>query len=233
MSFIGDFKSGFNAILHPAQNTGKKMSIGDSLKMYYMFSIVPVVLFIVLGAIVAFLASSVLSLVPGLGAVGVGLGGLAIVFLVIIAIVEFWIAVPISLLIQAALYQLVGGVILKWFKNGYSATLTASVYSTMAVIGVIWLFVIPIIGALIIGIFGLWSIYVFVTALANQHGITKGKAFAVWAIWLIIGIIIFAVIGFSSLAALSGLGLGGVSGGVPGGYSTYTIPTIPTYTTPP
>jgi hypothetical protein len=217
MNVFGSFKDGFSAVLHPGQNTGKKMGVGDALKMYYMFSIIPVILFIVLGAVLVSLLSS---FIPFIGA---GLGAVGVVGIIVGAILEFWIAIPIGILIQAALYELVGGMILKWFKGGYSATVSAVTYETMAVVGVVWLAFIPVIGEIIVALFGLWSIYVLIAALSNQHKTTKGKAFGVWLIWVIIGIIIFAVIGWGFISLLTGLG------GLGSSQATYSIPT---YTIP-
>jgi hypothetical protein len=208
---------GWEAVIHPAKNTGKKMSIGDTLKMYYMFSVIPFILFVVLGAIFVAALSSLVGAIPGLGALS-GLGaGLGIGAVVVMAIVYLWIAIPIGILIDAALYHLVGGAILKWFKAGYSATVTSVTYSAMAVVSILWLTFIPIIGSIVVFIFALWSIYVLVTALANQHGTTKGKAFIVWLIWLIIGIAIAAVISVSLFGLISSL-----AGGFPAGVPTYT-----------
>ena len=206
MDIIGNFKSGWNSVMHPNQNTGKKMSIEESLKMYYMFSVLPVVLLIVLGAIAVSLLAGVLSLLPGiggmLGAIG---GGIGIIWVIVTAIVYFWILVPIGILVDAALYHLVGGAILKWFKGGYSGTVTAVTYQMMTVVSWIWLLVIPVIGALAVAILALWSLYVLFASLAAQHGTSKGKAFAVWLIWVVIGVILSAILGFAMSAVVGGL----------------------------
>ncbi|MCL5430320.1 MAG: hypothetical protein M1504_02475 [Candidatus Marsarchaeota archaeon] len=201
---VDDFVNGFKGIFNPNKTTQKKMDIGQALGMYYKFSVIPVILFIVIGAIVALAAGALLSSIPGLSSFGAAGGALAIVGVIVGAILEFWIFIPIGIFISAALYHVVGAA-LGWFKQGYSATLTSTVYYMMTVVAVAWLLPVPILGALLVGIFSIWGIYVFITALANQHKTTKGKAFVVWLIWVIIGIVIFAILGMGALFAMGGL----------------------------
>ncbi len=207
-AIIDDFKIGLDAVFHPSKNN-KQMSIGQTLGMYYKFSVVPFVLFIVLGLIVTTVLGSVLSAIPGVGGLATGLGA---VFIVVGAIMYLLIAIPIGIIIDGILYYLVGGVVFKWFKNGLSGTVTGVAYSVMTIVGFIWLIFIPVIGWLIVGLLGLYSLWVLWNSLAAQHKATLAQAFIVWLVWVIVaGILYFAVFA-AALGAVGALGGAGALG---------------------
>ena len=197
VAIVSDFTKGFNAVLHPGANTSTKMSVGQALGMYYRFSIIPAILFMILGAVLFSALGALLG--PVGAAIGGGVGaGIAIVY----AILVFWIAIPIGALISAALYHIVG-MYVSGFKSGYSATFTGVTYQMMTIVGVLWLAFIPVIGAIIVFVFELFSIYVLCKAWSNQHKTSVGKAFLTWLVWLIIGIIITVLFMGAALSSLT------------------------------
>lgn len=186
----------------PSKESAAKMGVKDALKLYYGVSLVPLLLFIVLGSICLNLGlvsnrfgavPLVLSLLPG-----VGLNVLLVAF----AFAYFWVLIPVSLLIDAALYHLVGKNFLKLFKGGYERTFTALVFGFMPMLLLYWLFVIPGVNALALIVLPVWGFVVDVIALSVQQKVTRLQAFAVIAVLL--GLV--ALVMLLSASALAAFG---------------------------
>jgi hypothetical protein len=176
---LEDFKKGIDVILHPATTTKASMSAGDALRMYYRFSIIPLILAVMMALIASSLFSSMFSFLLGYGAV------IAAIF----AAAYVLVFIPIGIAIDAAIYHAVGKV-LGIFKNGYRNTFTAVTFSSFLPLLLLWLLPIPIIG-LLASLVSFWSIYVLSAALSNQQNTTKLKAFLVV---LLSGIIIVVIV---------------------------------------
>lgn len=177
-------KKGLDAFMHPVKGTAKKMKLGDALGMYYRFSVIPLIIFIVLGFLVTALVAS------GLSSFGnTGLAGIATTALVVGAIVLFWIVLPIGMLIESIILHLVGKV-MNDFKGDFENTFTAVVFSIFGTVAVLWMVFIPVIGGAIVAAFGLASVYVAVVALGNQH-----KTSNTLAPWIIATIIVLLIAG--------------------------------------
>ena len=193
--FVEEMKEGLNIMLHPGMSTKKTLSVSEGLKYYYKLAIVPLILSIIVGIIVAVALPNVTpSSNPLMAAYGLGsLGGVG---LILASIIGLLVANPISMLIAAALLQLFGKHLFKAYKNDYEHTFTAYakggiVPSTMFY----WLSGIPVIGLVFAVIFGVWSFVVAIIALANQQGISRWKSLGVMiGTAVIIYIILFLVI---------------------------------------
>ena len=201
-AIIDDFRNGWNVVFRPGENTSKKMSIGDAFASYYKFSVIPVILAIAVLYVLLSVAIAALSQTPTIGHTLSLIGDFGVLGVIAFVILWFWIAVPIAILIQAALYQLVGGALMGKFKGGYSGTVTACVYAAFPGVMIAWLSFIPVLGGILSFLFGIYSIYILVTALANQHKTTKGTAFLVWLVWFLVGVIIVVALVFFAVALL-------------------------------
>jgi hypothetical protein len=214
-AIIDDFRNGWNVVFSPGANTSKKMSIGDAFAFYYKFSVIPIILLIAMLYVLLSIAMAIFSQVPTIGHTLSLIGNLGVFGVIVFAVLWLWIAVPIAILIQAALYQLVGGALMGKFKGGYSGTVTACIYAAFPSVMIAWLGFIPVLGGLLSFLFGIYSIYILVTALANQHKTTKGTAFLVWLVWVLIGVIIVVALVFFIVAMFGGAilhSLGGTTG---------------------
>ncbi len=188
MDVIKELKAGIDAIAHPDKGTKKKMAVGASLRMYYKFSIIPGILYL-------FAAGIIGAINP---AVGLGTGASA-AFAAAMGALLVWVIIPILMLVAALIYH----VFAMMFGLGgkYANTLAAVAFMEMAGVSVMWVGIIPILGAIVEFVVWIWSIWVFVCAMANQHGASKGKAFIVWLMPTIIIIAIIGVVAFSLFAA--------------------------------
>ncbi len=202
---IDQFKEGIDLILHPDTGTRPRMGTAQALKMYYMFSLVPAALGIVVGVIA-------IAAVPG-AAQAAGLPGQAGVFelaalAVLALLLQLWIFMPVIILILAGLLHAVGKV-LGMFKGTYSNTATAVVYSEFALVSVVWLAAIPVVGPLVIFVADIYGVWIFLSAAANQHKTTKTNAFIVGLVTVIILVIVIVMV--AGAAAFGQIGHGGLA----------------------
>jgi hypothetical protein len=180
--FIKELKAGMDAALHPTQGTRKQMPASEALKMYYKFSVIPALLFIIFGSVLLAGLSSLLVHMPVIGPLLAALSGLAVILVVIAAVMYFWIFVPIGIIISAAIWQLFGKFLLKKFNKGYSATLTAAVYGALPSVGLLWTIAIPVLGILILFITSIWGLILGIYALANQQNTSKRNVLLVYIV---------------------------------------------------
>lgn len=172
MIFVDDWKGAIDTIMHPGKNTGNSMDIMQSLSMYYKVSLIPAVIFIILALVAAGAVSSALG--SALGSIGSGAAGL---LLIGIGLVFLWIAIPIGLMIDAALLHLFGKFILKSFKGTYNNTFAGFVYGELPIVALFWVALVlsiisPLLGLIVLIILGVWTIIVGIIALAGQNKTT-------------------------------------------------------------
>ncbi len=198
---VDDLKKGIDAELHPGTGTKAKMSVGKAFGMYYRFSVIPLVLAIIVALIVGATVGTALGGL-GLGALG---GGAAAVIAVVGVVVSLWIIMPISMLVVSAILHAIGRA-LGMFKGTYANTFTGVVYSEFPTVSVYWLSFIPIIGTIIAFLAGLYGIWVFLKAEANQNNTTLVNAFIVGLITVvIIAVVVFVLVGAAALSLFGGL----------------------------
>ncbi len=202
---IDDFRTGLGIAFRPNENASVKLSVGEALSLYYKFSVIPLILFIIVGYFALQGFSSMLASQTGMWASFVQLAqplaSHALTLMITISIGFFWILLPIALLVQAALYQFVGGIFGK-FKGGYSASLSAVVFAMLPNVLVAWLSFVPVLGFIIALFASVYGLYVLIVALEKQHKTTSGSALAVWLVCGIALMIIMFIVS-SILATLS------------------------------
>jgi len=202
MIVIDELKEAVNIMLHPGTATQKERSIRAAIAFYYKVLVVPLILYIILALIITKTTLSPFILSP--------------LFTVILLIVS-----PLGLLAMAGLYHLFGK-LFKVFNNPYSNTFTATVYSTVPYILLIWLLaftnianlMLLVVFDIIFFILVIWEIIIIIIAFANQQKTSKLRAFAVWLVTqiIVVGIVyllvvivtmLFAVGSFSSSVSIT------------------------------
>lgn len=209
MSFLGDIKRGIDSVFHPDRNTKTGMSLGRALSFYYEFSILPFITFVIVASLMLYLNAAVFNTVPFLSMLyGSTLGVVAVA---IAAVLLFWILVPIGFLINAAIYQVVGKYFLKVWKGDYSKTFMATMFGSLPIILFYWLMPIPILGAIAIAVFAIWSFVVLIIALSNAQKVSRLQSVGVVLISaavIFIIVFIFAAMGYASLSTFMPSGFG-------------------------
>ncbi len=189
---LDNLKKGFDAWLHPGAGTAQIMTLKDAFKMYYRFTVIPAVAAIVISFAVVFTFGQTIVSAAGVPETFAGFWAAAIIAIYTAAII--WIFEPLSILVEGGVYHMVGKLFGK-FTGTYANTVTAGVYATFGVIGLLWLYAIPVVGTVALIVAGIWSIWVLISGLSNQHRISKVDAFVVWIVGTaIFGILVLAVV---------------------------------------
>ena len=174
MIFVDETKKAIDIILLKDKNP-KAMGVGEAFGFYYKASLIPMILTIIVAAILGSVIGGVFGSIFGVLSTGILSGILSLGFSVvaiIFVIIMFWIITPISILITSLIYHLFG-VLLKQYKQGYNATLSALVYAEMVTVLLFFLLGIPFLGiviAIIVGIWGLVSVIVIYVILLVIFG---------------------------------------------------------------
>ncbi len=209
MSFVGDIKRGIDSVFHPDRNTKVGMSVGRALSFYYEFSILPFIAFVIVASLMLYLNAAVFNTVPFLSMLyGSTLGVVAVA---IAAVLLFWILIPIGFLINAAIYQVIGKYFLRAWKGDYSKTFMATMFGSLPIVLFYWLMPVPVLGALAIAVFAVWSFVVLIIALSNAQKVSRLQSVGVVLISaaiIFIIVFIFAAMGYASFSTLMPSSLG-------------------------
>ncbi|MGC8587361.1 MAG: hypothetical protein ACP5K9_03710 [Candidatus Micrarchaeia archaeon] len=165
----GIFDKVCDIFFKPSSITGKKQSIGESLAFYYKASILPLLLFMAFSYIFFYYRPVYSYGIPMMGIINVPF--LAVLW----AILLVWVAIPISIFVNAFLYQLIGYYFLRLWNGSYEKTFAAVMFGEIPVVSLIWLMPIPI-ANVIFFIAVLWGFGVLVIALSEQQKITRLRA---------------------------------------------------------
>lgn len=201
MIFVDELKKAIDVMLLK-DKTPKAMGVGEALGFYYKATLIPMILTIIISVIVGTLAigliSGVLSTVTQsssvgslFGLAGVGFGLIFVLFIVL----TYWVITPIGLLIEAAIYHVIGK-LFRQFKEGYNATFNAMVYTAMISSVLLFLMFIPLLGIIIAIIASIWAFISIIIWIARFQKISGLMSFLILIVtWIIIYAIIFLVIG--------------------------------------
>lgn len=198
MIFVDELKKAIDVMLLK-NNDAKSMSVGGSLAFYYKASLIPLILNVIL-TVIMFVA---LGSVSGglLGSAGSLLGGAIGILAVVVIIFAYWIVIPLGLLIDAAIYYVIGRLI-GVYKQGYDAAFNGVVYGVMPYIVLSFLAVIPLLGGIIGVIAGLWALVALVYWLSKMQKTSYVSTIVVLVIVLILIVILLLIIGASFLSLL-------------------------------
>ncbi len=171
MLFIDEISEQISIMLHPGINI-KSRSIVDALKYYYILSFVPLILSMLLIWIVSVGSTfDIMGLAP------------LVLFL--------WVIIPIILLINATILQLIGEKLLA-FKGKYADTFAVQIYASCAVTLFLWLVEVGFSEGL--ALFWFWSLAVQTIRLSKLQKTGRLTTFAItifitmveWAVTLIL-----------------------------------------------
>ena len=154
----GIFDKVCDIFFKPSSITGKKQSIGESLAFYYKASILPLLLFMAFSYIFFYYRPVYSYGIPMMGIINVPF--LAVLW----AILLIWVAIPISIFVNAFLYQLIGYYFLRLWNGSYEKTFAAVMFGEIPVVSLIWLMPIPVANV------------IFFIALSVQQKITRLRA---------------------------------------------------------
>jgi hypothetical protein len=203
MKYVDYLRFWIDVLAHPGKATKRALGVKAALKLYYLLSIIPLVLgLVVVYAVGGFNPFSTSS--PGMFGfvypaqsayrLAAGVGYILLLFLVII---------PLDILINSGIYHLLMGKLFKFYNKDYAKVFTAALYGVLPALLVYWLYPAGLLGLVIIGIFGLWGFIVEIIAFSNQLGMSRFKAFCTFLLYVAIVAVIAFVFGvLTSLAAL-------------------------------
>jgi hypothetical protein len=138
-----------------------------------------------------------------------GIGAVAIV----LGLVYFWVLVPISIFINAFIYQLVGYNLLKIFDKNYDRSFAAVMFAELPMMLLYWVVAIPIVGIAALVVLSVWSMVVLIVSLAAQHKVKRTDAVvailaAMLLVFALTAVIFAFTYIFASAALLSRAGVG-------------------------
>jgi len=191
MIVIDELKEAVNIMFSPGTATQKERSIRAAIAFYYKVLVVPLILYILALAIPETTISPYMlySLLYIILALAIPETTISLVILSPLFTVISLIVYPLVLLVVAGLYHLVGKLI-KVFNNPYSNTFTATVYSTVPYVLLVWLLAFTnnanpmlLVGIdIIFFVVAIWEIIITIIAFTNQQKTSRLRAFAVWLV---------------------------------------------------
>ncbi len=208
MIFVDQIGKQIDVMLHPRKAINKGLILSKALGYYATLGFLAFLLFLILGSIVIITNPSAVGLL--LAHIGMGIGTAASFALLALAgVILFFGLMPISMLINAWVYRLVGKNLFRAFKGRFSDTVTAYAYAVSlmafvyglaplllegpaAILLFVALFVIFIVWAYIILILGISRIH-RISALAVL-GILVAEMVILW----LMSVVVFA---FAALVA--------------------------------
>lgn len=205
MSYSDELRFFWDMVWHPGKASKRKLDLGGAVKLYYKVALLPFILYVAIGIIAVMLGINThtfpsSSMVYSLGGFAKSLAyGLVIVG----AIALFFIVMPLSIAIDALIYQLIGKFFLNVWKGNYDKTFSALVFALFPLLLLLWLSVIPFLNSIFIVVAPIWAIVVLVIALSAQQNITRLNAALVMLLKVIILLIVFLLIGLSVFAAVA------------------------------
>jgi hypothetical protein len=216
MSYTKELKFFWNLLWNPGVGSKRQMDVGGALKLYYMLAVLPFIAYLVIGGLAVSVGYSVNAIDSNtvFAPIFAMVKSFSYVSLFWNGIVLFFIALPIGIIVDAVIYQIIGRFFLKMWNGDYSKTLTALVYSLFPVLLLAWLNAIPVVNTIFIVLAPIWSIVIFVIAMSAQQKITRLNALI---IMLVKSILVFLVVFLLGLALLSSFAYALTSGLVPAG----------------
>lgn len=178
MIIVDQVKQQLKIMLHTVQNV-ESMSIGSALKYYYLISIIPLILSVLLN-----------------------------LSAILYTVVLFWIGIPILAFVISAVMHLLGKNISKYFKGGYRDSFTSTIYAISTVMLFYWLNTISIfngIGWFLVVLFGIWGFIVQVFGLSKLQNISGFGSFIITIITYIIIAVIASILFFLFVSNISSL----------------------------
>ncbi len=195
MGIYENIKRGISSLMHPSLASKGDLSISKSLSIYYPIAIISLILAI----IVNYAYRSYRS--------GAAYANVSIAMHPIVLAVIYLVAIPLSIFIDAAIYQIVGKHFLNAWKGAYSKTFTAYTFAIMPFLALYWIAQIPILIIPLDMLIAIWSMVILVIAIATQHKIKRTDAAITFitavAFMFIIACFVFFGLAISSLPLIA------------------------------
>jgi hypothetical protein len=204
MGYVDELRFFWNMLWNPVKCSKRKLDLGGALKLYYTLAILPFIVYIVFGVVAASLGVSAgFGMSSPFHAFRPFVTSLSYFAVIAGAVVLFFIAIPLSIAIDALIYQLIGRMFLNVWKGKYEKTFTALMFGILPMLALLWLSFIPFLNAIFIVIAPIWTIIVFTAALSVQQNITKLNAFMTMLIKSLLVVLVLMLLGLSVFASFA------------------------------
>lgn len=229
MTYMDELKFFWNLVWNPEKYTKRQLNFGSALKLYYTVALLPFIAYIVVGSIMILTGASTHSAVrlfPGFRAF---LGAASYASVILGGIFLFFIILPLSIAIDAFLYQVIAKFFLNVWRGNYEKTFAALVFALFPLLLLMWLDTVPFLNVIFIILAPIWTIVVLVLALSQQQKITRLNALLTMIIKSIIVLLVLVLLGLS-VATTVGYILSSLmpAGGIVGPMSNLTSSWFPT-----
>ncbi len=204
VSIADELKFMWSLVWDPGRHAKRQLDLGGALKLYYTLAVFAFIAYAVVGSIAVTLGlgfrSAPVSSMTVLQAFATSFG-----YLVIVGggVLLLFIAIPLSLLIDALLYQIVAKFFLKLWNGPYERTFTALVFSIFPVLLLYWLVPIPIVDGIFIVLAPIWSLVILVIALAAQQRIRRMDALLILLLKSFLIAMVLLLVGLSVTSAIA------------------------------
>ncbi|MGI0141798.1 MAG: YIP1 family protein [Candidatus Micrarchaeales archaeon] len=207
MGYMNDLRFAYSILFRPASAAKKNFTARQFLGLYYKLTVIPFIIYLVIGALlIQFGASSISTSLAGLASIFPIATALAYPLLILSGVLIFWIAIPIGFAIDAFIYQIVGKLFLNVWKGNYDKTFVAAGFAVMPAMLFYWLLSIPILNVLYIIVVGIWEIVLLVIALSVQQKVSRLQAFASVLSGLVLAILVVLLIVVGIIGAAHSFG---------------------------
>jgi hypothetical protein len=171
--------------------------VEGALKYYYSIAVVGFIAYLVIGYLKIWSGTAVHTYLSTLLGVHTGYAAL-----LAYAILFFFVLGPISIFIDAALYQLVGRRFLKEWKGEYSKTFAAVTMAITPAILLAWFSFAPYVNSLLLLIVAIWALIVLVITLSEQQNVTRVTAIVGILVTAVLVILVFFVLAWIAMIVL-------------------------------
>jgi len=173
MGFGNDLRLAWGIIKNPGKFAGKQMNYLSALKLYYEFTIIPLILSLVVGIPIILLGVNMFLMPFSNLPIGAGLTLAFIIGLIL----SLWIIVPIGIFINAFIYQIVGKYILNAWNKDYEKTFVATLFGTLPEVFLYWLLPIPLLNVAAVVAMVVWDLIILTISLSLQQRTSRINAF--------------------------------------------------------
>ncbi|MGC9099589.1 MAG: hypothetical protein ACP5HW_03550 [Candidatus Micrarchaeia archaeon] len=138
--------------------------------------------------------------------------GISIIWIAVAWLLIMFVIAPLSLLLNAGVYQLFAKILFHMFSKPYSNTFTALVYGVMPMLLLVWLLAIPVVGIIAMIAIVIWSFIVTIISMARQQQVSGAMAFLGMFVSSILFSVIVGVVMFIMVLILGTMALGFILG---------------------
>ncbi len=187
MLFKDEFISAVNSVINPKINS-KQKSFSQIMSIYYKASIIPLIISMLVGFATGYMFGPLNLMLLHKNVIAIGLMGGALNSAY--AFITILVVIPLSLIIDAAIYYLFADLVLKIWKGSYENVLISLMYGELLIVIFYFLLFIPIISIAALIVLSVWSLIIVSIVMGRQMKMDPWRAFG--GIF-VTGIVIMAV----------------------------------------